>query len=177
MYGVKGRVWGIRGGFKGFYDPTTPPVELTPSIVENIHHEGGTMLGSSRGGFDLEKIVDFIVKKKIKQLYVIGGDGTHRGAFAIHEGCMEQGLNVAVAGIPKTIDNDVDHIDRSFGFQSSVEAAQAAIHSAKTEARCNLPNGIGIVKLMGRSAGFIAAYATLGSGDVDLCLIPEVRRS
>lgn len=83
-------------------------------------------------------------------------------------------MNVAVAGIPKTIDNDVDHIDRSFGFQSSVEAAQAAIHSAKTEARCNLPNGIGIVKLMGRSAGFIAAYATLGSGDVDLCLIPEV---
>jgi 6-phosphofructokinase 1 len=79
-----------------------------------------------------------------------------------------------VAGIPKTIDNDVDHIDRSFGFQSSVEAAQEAIRCAKTEARCNLPNGIGIVKLMGRSAGFIAAYATLGSGDVDLCLIPEV---
>jgi 6-phosphofructokinase 1 len=81
---------------------------------------------------------------------------------------------VSVTGIPKTIDNDVDHIDRSFGFQTSVEAAQDAIRTAKTEARCNLPNGIGIVKLMGRSSGFIAAFATLGSGDVDLCLVPEV---
>lgn len=174
MYGIKGKVWGIRGGYKGFYDPETPPIDLNPAYVENIHHEGGTVLASSRGGFDLEKIIDFIKKKNIKQLYVIGGDGTHRGAFIIHEGCMEKGLNVAVAGIPKTIDNDVDHIDRSFGFQSSVEAAQEAIRCAKTEARCNLPNGVGIVKLMGRSAGFIAAYATLGSGDVDLCLLPEV---
>ncbi len=93
----------------------------------------------------------------------------------LHLYCInKKGLNVAVAGIPKTIDNDVDHIDRSFGFQSAVEAAQDAIRCAKTEASCNLPNGIGIVKLMGRSAGFIAAHATLGSGDVDLCLIPEV---
>lgn len=85
-----------------------------------------------------------------------------------------QGMNVAVAGIPKTIDNDVDYIDRSFGFESAVEAAQVAIRSAKTEAICNMPNGVGIVKLMGRSAGFIAAHATMASGDVDLCLVPEV---
>ena len=85
-----------------------------------------------------------------------------------------QGLNVSVAGIPKTIDNDVDYIDRSFGFASAVEAAQDAIRCAKTEASCNLPNGVGIVKLMGRSAGFIAVHATLGSGDVNLCLVPEV---
>ena len=87
---------------------------------------------------------------------------------------MNRNLNIAVAGIPKTIDNDVDLIDRSFGFQTSVEVAQAAITSAKTEAKCNLPNGIGIVKLMGRSAGFIAVHATLASADVDLCLVPEV---
>lgn len=87
---------------------------------------------------------------------------------------LSQGLNVSVAGIPKTIDNDLDYIDRSFGFQSAVEAAQDAIRCAKVEASCNLPNGIGIVKLMGRSSGFIAAFATLGSGDVDLCLVPEV---
>lgn len=68
----------------------------------------------------------------------------------------------------------MDLIDRSFGFTTSVEAAQAAIVSAKTEARCNLPNGIGIVKLMGRSSGFIAVHAVLASGDVDLCLVPEV---
>jgi 6-phosphofructokinase 1 len=83
-------------------------------------------------------------------------------------------MNVAVAGIPKTIDNDVDYIDRSFGFESAVEAAQVAIRSAKTEAICNMPNGVGIVKLMGRSAGYIAAHATMASGDVDLCLVPEV---
>merc|ERR1719232_427474 len=87
---------------------------------------------------------------------------------------MERGLHVAVAGIPKTIDNDVACLDRSFGFITSVEAAQAAIRAAKVEASCNLPNGIGIVKLMGRSSGYIAAHATLGSGDVDLCLVPEV---
>jgi 6-phosphofructokinase 1 len=131
-------------------------------------------LGSSRGGFDIEKIRNFIHKHKINNLYVIGGDGTHRGAFRIHEDCMEHGMNVAVAGIPKTIDNDVDYIDHSFGFNSAVEAAQYAIRSAKTEAVCNLPNGIGIVKLMGRSAGFIAAHATMASSDVDLCLVPEV---
>lgn len=203
-YGINGKVYGIQGGYRGFHDfDHFPPIELTPELVQNIHHEGGTVLGSSRGGFDLEKIIGFLKDKNVNQLYVIGGDGTHRGAFKIHEGCMERvsqsegmclpqttmpvdltefnsfhccmkGLNVAVAGIPKTIDNDVDHIDHSFGFASAVEAAQLAIRSAKTEAVCNKPNGIGIVKLMGRSAGFIAAHATMSSSDVDLCLVPEV---
>lgn len=147
---------------------------LDPEVVETIHHQGGTFLGSSRGGFDLDKICSFLKKKKICQLYIIGGDGTHRGAFCIHEGCMERGMNVAVAGIPKTIDNDIDHIDRTFGFQTAVEESLNAIRCAKVEAKCNKPNGIGIVKLMGRSAGYIAAHATMCSGDVDLCLIPEV---
>ena len=93
----------------------------------------------------------------------------------LHHPCFSgQGLNVSVAGIPKTIDNDIDHIDQSFGFNSAVEAAQLAIRTAKTEAVCNKPNGIGIVKLMGRSAGFIAAHSTMSSSDVDLCLVPEV---
>jgi 6-phosphofructokinase 1 len=176
LYGIGGTVYGIQGGFRGFYDtkPHLQPIILTPEVVENIHHQGGTILGSSRGGFDLEKILDFIHARNIKQLYVIGGDGTHRGAFCVHEGCMERGYDVSVAGIPKTIDNDVDYIDRSFGFDSAVEAAQVAIRSAKTEAVCNLPNGIGIVKLMGRSSGYIAAFATMASSDVDLCLVPEV---
>jgi len=89
LYNIGGKVWGIRGGYKGFYDPSTPPMELTPEVVENIHHSGGTILGSSRGGFDMEKILAFISKYKISQLYVIGGDGTHRGAFKIHEECMK----------------------------------------------------------------------------------------
>jgi|AntRauTorckE5430_2_1112549.scaffolds.fasta_scaffold00716_1 6-phosphofructokinase 1 len=88
MYGIKGKVYGIRGGYKGFYDPAYQPIVLTPELVEDIHHKGGTMLSSSRGGFDLDKIVGFIEKLNIKQLYVIGGDGTHRGAFRIHEGCL-----------------------------------------------------------------------------------------
>ena len=176
IYGIGGTVYGIQGGFRGFHDTSVhlQPIILTPTLVENIHHEGGTVLGSSRGGFDLDKILDFLHDKHINQLYVIGGDGTHRGAFAIHEGCMKRGYNISVAGIPKTIDNDVDYIDHSFGFGSAVEAATLSIRSAKTEAVCNLPNGIGIVKLMGRSAGFIAAHATMASSDVDLCLVPEV---
>lgn len=184
LYGIHGKVYGIQGGFAGFSSSSSSnsdaahnfmqPIVLTPALVENIHHEGGTCLGSSRGGFDLDRILDFLHARNINQLYVIGGDGTHRGAFAIHEGCMARGYNISVAGIPKTIDNDVDFIDHSFGFGSAVEAACLSIRSAKTEAVCNLPNGIGVVKLMGRSAGFIAAHATMASADVDLCLVPEV---
>ena len=86
-------MWGIRGGYKGFYDPDYSPVELTPQLVENIHHKGGTVLSSSRGGFDLDKIIGFIDRMNIKQLYVIGGDGTHRGAFRVHECCIEKVSN------------------------------------------------------------------------------------
>lgn len=142
--------------------------------VADCHHQGGTILASARGGFDKDVIINFLLKRGINQVYIIGGDGTHRGANALAEECIQRHLNISVVGIPKTIDNDVDLIDRSFGFTTSVEAAQAAIMSAKIEARCNMPNGIGVVKLMGRSSGFIAAHATLASGDVDLCLIPEV---
>lgn len=175
LYGIGGDVYGIQGGYRGFLkEGGMPPIVLTPALVEDIHHQGGTCLGSSRGGFDLDMILAFLRERKVNQLYVIGGDGTHRGAFRIHEECVKVGLNVAVAGIPKTIDNDVDYIDFSFGFRSAVEAACASIRVAKTEAVCNLPNGVGIVKLMGRSAGFIAAHATMASSDVDLCLVPEV---
>lgn len=175
LYGVT-NVMGIRGGYNGFTDPDPQyePIVLTQQSVMDCHHQGGTILASSRGGHNVDKIIDFLVKHDINHLYVIGGDGTHRGAQLISEECIKRDLNIAVAGIPKTIDNDVDLIDRSFGFQTSVEEAQAAIVSAKTEARCNLPNGIGIVKLMGRSSGFIAVHATLASGDVDLCLVPEI---
>lgn len=176
LYGAK-RVIGVRGGYHGFSEDSGAgfePVELTVDYVGSIHHEGGSILASSRGGFDIEVIMKFLTENEVDQLYVIGGDGTHRGANLISETCIARKVNVAVVGIPKTIDNDVDLIDRSFGFTTSVEHAQAAIQSAKTEARCNLPNGIGIVKLMGRSAGFIAVHSTLASGDVDLCLVPEI---
>uniref|UniRef100_A0A7S3XU18 Rhodanese domain-containing protein n=1 Tax=Heterosigma akashiwo TaxID=2829 RepID=A0A7S3XU18_HETAK len=173
LYGCT-EVYGIRGGYNGFFDSTLQPIELTPEVVDNIHLKGGTILGSARGGFDLEKILQFLEQTGVNQLYVCGGDGTHRGAHKIATECLRRNLNVAVAGVPKTIDNDIGLIDRSFGFQTAVEAAQAAIQAAKVEAQCNIPRGIGIVKLMGRSSGFIASHAALASADVDLCLVPEV---
>ena len=125
------------------------------------------------GGHDVDIILRFCQNRGVNQLYIIGGDGTHRGADAIFRAAAARRLPIAVCAIPKTIDNDVDIIDRSFGFDTAVAEAQLAIRAAKTEATGTL-NGIGVVKVMGRYAGFIAAHATLASGDVDLCLIPEV---
>ncbi|KAJ1393574.1 Pyrophosphate-dependent phosphofructokinase [Sesbania bispinosa] len=169
MYGVK-KVLGINGGYKGFYAHNT--ITLTPKNVNDIHKRGGTILGSSRGGHDTTKIVDSIQDRGINQVYIIGGDGTQRGASKIFEEIRRRGLKVAVVGIPKTIDNDIPVIDKSFGFDTAVEEAQRAINAAHVEAE-SVENGIGVVKLMGRYSGFIAMYATLASRDVDCCLIPE----
>ncbi|KAJ7973753.1 ATP-dependent 6-phosphofructokinase [Quillaja saponaria] len=169
MYGVK-KVLGIDGGYKGFYARNT--VTLTPKTVNDIHKRGGTILGTSRGGHDTSKIADSIQDRGINQVYIIGGDGTQKGASVIFEEIRRRGLKVVVAGIPKTIDNDIPVIDKSFGFDSAVEEAQRAINAAHVEAG-SIENGIGVVKLMGRYSGFIAMHATLASRDVDCCLIPE----
>ncbi|XP_019438445.1 PREDICTED: ATP-dependent 6-phosphofructokinase 6-like isoform X2 [Lupinus angustifolius] len=159
-----------KGGYRGFYSKNT--VTLTPKVVNDIHKRGGTILGTSRGGHDTGKIVDSIQDRGINQVYIIGGDGTLRGASVIYEEVKRRGLKVAIAGIPKTIDNDIPVIDKSFGFDSAVEEAQRAINAAHVEAE-SFENGIGVVKLMGRYSGFIAMHATLASRDVDCCLIPE----
>ncbi|ESQ54662.1 hypothetical protein EUTSA_v10025029mg [Eutrema salsugineum] len=169
MYGVK-RILGIDGGYRGFYAKNT--VSLDSKAVNDIHKRGGTILGTSRGGHDTVKIVDSIQDRGINQVYIIGGDGTQRGASVIFEEIRRRGLKVAVVGIPKTIDNDIPVIDKSFGFDTAVEEAQRAINAAHVEAE-SMENGIGVVKLMGRYSGFIAMYATLASRDVDCCLIPE----
>lgn len=169
MYGVS-QVLGIDGGYRGFYSRNTIP--LTPRVVNDIHKRGGTILGTSRGGHDTSKIVDSIQDRGINQVYIIGGDGTQKGAAVIYEEIRRRGLKVAVAGIPKTIDNDIPVIDKSFGFDTAVEEAQRAINAAHVEAG-SIENGVGVVKLMGRYSGFIAMYATLASRDVDCCLIPE----
>ncbi|VFQ84691.1 unnamed protein product [Cuscuta campestris] len=169
MYGVR-KIIGIEGGYRGFYAKNT--IDLTPKLVNNIHKRGGTILGSSRGGHDTKKIVENIQDRGINQVYIIGGDGTQKGAAAIYEEVRRRGLKVSVAGIPKTIDNDIPVIDKSFGFDTAVEEAQRAINAAHVEAE-SAENGIGLVKLMGRYSGFIAMYATLASRDVDCCLIPE----
>jgi 6-phosphofructokinase 1 len=170
QYGVR-EIYGIDGGYRGFYARNT--IALNPKVVSDIHKKGGTVLGTSRGGHDTMRIVDSIENRGINQVYIIGGDGTHKGAKAIHEEIIKRGLKVVVAGIPKTIDNDIDIIDKSFGFDTAVEEAQRAINAAHVEAE-STHNGVGVVKLMGRYSGYIAMYATLASRDVDCCLIPEV---
>ena len=75
-------------------------------------------------------------------------------------------------GVPKTIDNDIPIIDKSFGFETSVSESIRAIRSAYVESK-GVPYGIGLVRLMGRDAGFIAMEATNASRDVNVCLIPE----
>nr|ACG35405.1 6-phosphofructokinase 2 [Zea mays] len=169
MYGVSSVV-GIEGGYKGFYSKNT--VALTPKSVNDIHKRGGTVLGTSRGGHDTAKIVDCLQDRGINQVYIIGGDGTQKGASVIYEEVRRRGLKCSVVGVPKTIDNDIAVIDKSFGFDTAVEEAQRAINAAHVEAE-SAENGIGVVKLMGRNSGFIAMYATLASRDVDCCLIPE----
>ncbi|GAU34893.1 hypothetical protein TSUD_144240 [Trifolium subterraneum] len=144
MYGVT-RVLGIEGGYRGFYARNT--ITLTPSSVNNIHKRGGTILGTSRGGHDTNKIVDSIQDRGINQVYIIGGDGTQRGASVIFEEVRRRGLKCSVVGIPKTIDNDIPIIDKSFGFDTAVEEAQRAINAAHVEAE-SFENGIGVVKLM-----------------------------
>nr|CAB3475921.1 unnamed protein product [Digitaria exilis] len=149
MYGVTSIV-GIEGGYKGFYSKNTIP--LTPKSVNDIHKRGGTVLGTSRGGHDTNKIVDCLQDRGINQVYIIGGDGTQKGASVIYEEVRRRGLKCSVVGVPKTIDNDIAVIDKSFGFDTAVEEAQRAIDAAHVEAE-SAENGIGVVKLMGRNSG------------------------
>jgi 6-phosphofructokinase 1 len=172
-YGVA-TVLGIRGGYRGL-DPkrSKPPIDLTDEVVEDIHNEGGTLLGTSRGPVDLDAAVDFLVSQRIDILFTVGGDGTQRGGHALFERARARGHALAVVGIPKTIDNDVRFVTRTFGFGTAVSEAVRVIQSAHTEAR-SVDNGVSVVKLMGRHAGFIAAAATVASQDVNFCLVPEV---
>ena len=173
-YGVDD-IFGIRMGYRGFYDPAfLPYLRLTPENTFGISELGGTILGSSRGGFNADKILAACKEHGINQVYFIGGDGTHRAANALYLESRARKLKFSAVGIPKTIDNDVGLIDKSFGFDTAVQEAVSAIKSARVEACCT-PNGIGVVKLMGRNSGFIAAHASLAARDVDLVLIPEVK--
>lgn len=172
-YGVTS-VLGIRGGYRGL-DPSRgkPPVELTEEFVEDIHKKGGTELGTSRGPVDMEIAVDFLMKQEVDILFTVGGDGTQRGGYALYQEAARRGRHLAVVGIPKTIDNDVRYVTRTFGFGTAVDEAVRVIDSAHTEAR-SVDNGVAVVKLMGRHAGFIAAAATVASQDVNFCLVPEL---
>ncbi len=171
-YGVR-RLLGFRYGFAGLADPGLAPIELDPDVVDDIHHQGGTLLGSSRGPQDPAVMVDRLVALGVEALFCVGGDGTLRGAGVLVDEIARRELPIAVIGIPKTIDNDLDWVERSFGFSTGVAEAGRSIDAAHAEARGGR-NGIGVVKLMGRNAGFIAAHASLAFADVNFCLVPEV---
>jgi 6-phosphofructokinase 1 len=173
-YGVR-RITGIQYGYRGLLPEFgIPTIELTPKVVAEIHAVGGTLLGSSRGGGEkIPLMVDAIEQMNINVLFAIGGDGTMRGALAISQEAKKRGTRIAVIGVPKTIDNDLAFCQRSFGFETAVSLAVDAVESAHVEAH-DVMNGIGIVRVMGRESGFIAACTALASGDVNYVLIPEV---
>jgi len=173
QYGVP-TVLGFRNGYRGLVPPLADdPMPLTEESVRGIDQRGGSVLGTSRGAQDPEAIVDTLQHHGISVLFVIGGDGTLRGAGGIAAAARARGAGIAVVGIPKTIDNDIPYIDHSFGFQTAFARAAESIRAAQVEAAAT-PGGVGLVKLMGRHSGFIACYASLACHDVDAVLIPEV---
>ncbi len=172
-YGVK-KILGVRYGYEGFIpDYGHPFIDLDPEVVGNINQFGGTILGSSRGKQNVEEIVDCLERNNINILFTIGGDGTLKGAYAIHEEIEKRGLKISVVGIPKTIDNDINHIEKSFGFETSVTISSPIIRDAHNEAK-GAYNGLAIIKLMGRDSGFIAANAVMAMPEVNVVLVPEV---
>ena len=171
-YGVT-TFFGIRYGLQGFIPQYGHDVlELNPDNVTHIHQFGGTMLGTSRGPQSAEEIVDALERMSISCLFMIGGDGTMHAAAALVDEVKKRKLKISIIGIPKTIDNDIGFVAKTFGFDTAVEKAAEAIQCAHTEA-LGAPGGMGLVKVMGRNAGYIAAEATLASGDVNFVLIPE----
>ena len=173
-YGVR-RIRGIRFGFKGLLpEQGFETIDLNPDIVDDIHKTGGSFLGTSRGGGDrVMEIVDAIEALNMNMIFILGGDGTQRGSLDIANEIEKRGLKVSVVGIPKTIDNDLIFIQRSFGFDTAVEKATEAVAAAHMEAHSHI-NGIGLIKLMGRESGFIATATALASHETNFCLIPEI---
>ena len=172
-YGVS-RILGFRNGYQGLVARHgRSVVELTPASVEYINEQGGTILGTSRGNQDPDEIVDTLDQLGVNVLFVIGGDGSMRGAAKISDAVLRRGESIGVIGIPKTIDNDIPFIGHSFGFQSAFGKATESLRAAHVEATAQT-GGIGLVQLMGRHCGFIACYAALANNDADYVLIPEV---
>lgn len=172
-YGSK-EVIGFYYGYQGLVAKDhSGYINLTPQLVSDIHTVGGSILSSSRGPQDVQLMVDTLERLRINILFVIGGDGTLRGAMDITREIEKRNLKISVIGIPKTIDNDIPFISKSFGFETAFSSAAAVIQSAHTESKGS-PYGIGLVKLMGRHSGFIAANASLAQNDVNFCLIPEI---
>src|SRR3954451_13515068 len=172
-YGVS-KIYGFRFGYEGLVRRIGhEPLALTPPFVNRIHESGGSILGSSRGHQDVAEMAEYLNDLGVGLLFAIGGDGTLRGAQRIGEEAVRRGLKIGVIGVPKTIDNDISFVQRTFGFETAVTEARRATYAANAEAE-SARNGIGLVKLMGRDSGFVAAYSALVNNHVNFCLIPEV---
>ncbi len=171
-YGVR-EILGIRHGYQGLTFQAEPPLVLTTEMVDHIHRDGGTILSSSRGQQPVAEMVDFLVNRGIDILLCVGGDGTQRGSHEVAEEIARRKLPISVVGVPKTIDNDIQFVRQTFGYFSAIESARAILDGAHCESK-GAPNGIGLVKLMGRDSGFIAAGAAVASQEVNFVLVPEV---
>jgi 6-phosphofructokinase 1 len=167
------KVFGFKYGYEGL-TPNAPvqPIELLTSHVRDIHQFGGSYLGTSRGPQSISKMVDTLAQLELSMLFVIGGDGSQRGALAIVDEIKKRNLKIAVVGVPKTVDNDLLYVEKTFGFETAVEMSQHPIRAAHEESRSHR-NGVGIVKLMGRDSGFIALHSAVASSDVNCLLLPE----
>lgn len=173
LYGVN-NVLGVNFGYAGLIPGNRHNFTILNGYsVSKIHTQGGTLIGSSRGPQNVAEMVETLKRNNIDILFTIGGDGTQKGAMAIVEQIKRQGLKIAVVGVPKTIDNDLNFLEKTFGFETAVEAAREAVNRIHTES-LSCENGIGILKLMGRDSGYIAAQTTLASTDVNICLVPEI---
>ncbi|MCB1156173.1 MAG: ATP-dependent 6-phosphofructokinase [Leptospiraceae bacterium] len=167
------RILGFRYGYEGLIKRYNhAPIPLYPETVAEIHRDGGSILSSSRGAQNPAEMVDYLCALGVNVLFCIGGDGTLRGAQAVHEEIKKRGVKISVIGIPKTIDNDINFIHKTFGFSTAFAKAVDAIDCAHVEAK-GADNGIGLVKLMGRHSGFIAVNAALAAKVVNFVLIPE----
>ncbi len=167
-------VFGIKYGYEGLIpEHNHPYIELNPENVDDIHKDGGTILGSSRGAQDIGKMVDTLERLNINILFTIGGDGTLHGAHEIYKEVTRRNLKISIGCVPKTIDNDINCIQKSFGFETAFATARDILLNAHYEAKGAL-NGIALVKLMGRDSGFIAANAALAVPDVNYVLVPEM---
>ncbi len=171
-YGVR-EILGIRHGYQGLTSQAEPPLVLTPELVDHIHRDGGTILSSSRGQQEIGEMVDFLVQRGIDILLCVGGDGTQKGTHALAQEIARRKRPIAVVGVPKTIDNDIQYVRQTFGYYSAIESARAILDGAHCESK-GAPNGIGLVKLMGRDSGFIAAGAAVASQEVNFVLVPEI---
>lgn len=173
-YGVK-RIYGLKYGYKGLIPESgLLPMLLDPEVVDEIHTQGGTILGSSRGPQDINTMVDTLVAMNINVLFCIGGDGTLKCAHKLAQEILRRKLPISIIGIPKTIDNDIMEVDKTFGFETAIYRTDDVISAAHNEAK-GAYNGVGLIHVMGRDSGFIAVYAALANTDVNYCLIPEIK--